>query len=266
MRPESMPSGCRPAVDTRLPAGLFVTGTDTGAGKTRVAEAILRWAAGRGIRPGPYKPVASGVSRPGGTAPEDDPRRLWEAAGRPLTLEAVCPQAFSIAAAPAAAARAEGRAVEERLLRDGLAIWRAAADWIVVEGAGGLYSPLSPETLSVDLAREFRFPLVVVDGGRLGAVGRVLATLRAARADGLVVAAVVLSIADPSAAIPAGPPDAPGRVLAEARSDLAKRLADAGSPGGSLPLLALGHGATAFDPEVDWIQLAKAAARDSKGI
>jgi dethiobiotin synthetase len=266
MRPGSSPSGGRPAVEAHRPGGLFVTGTDTGVGKTRVAEAILRWAVGLGLRPGAYKPVASGVSRPGGTAPEDDPRRLWEAAGRPLSPEAVCPQAFSAAAAPAAAARAEGRTVDERLLRDGFACWRAAAEWIVVEGAGGLYSPLSAESLSADLAREFQLPLVVVDGGRLGAVGRVLATLRAAEADGLVVAAVVLSVADPSAAIAAGPADAPGHVLAEARHDLGKRLCDGGNSGGSPPLLVLGHGAAAFDPAVDWIQLAKAAARDSKGI
>lgn len=242
-----------------------MTGTDTGVGKTRTAEAILRWAIGRGIRPGAYKPVASGVRARGGAAREDDPRRLWEAAGRPLTLEQVCPQTFAAALAPAASARVEGKVVDERLLREGLAAWKTIADLIVVEGAGGLCSPLSANTLSIDLARELRYPLVVVDAGRLGAVGRVLATLRAAQGEGLAVAAVVLSVADASASAESGPVDAPGRVVAEARRDLARWLAvssDAGSPA----LVTLPHAADTFEPMTDWLQLAKAAARDSSGI
>lgn len=247
------------------PVGLFVAGTDTGVGKTTVAEAILRWAVGDGIRVGAYKPVASGVSKSGGAGVADDPRRLWEAAGRPLSLAAVCPQAFTAAAAPEAAARAEGKRVDDRLLREGIRPWRNAADFIVVEGAGALYSPLSEETLSADLARELRLPIVIVDSGRLGAVGRLLATLRAADADGLAIAAVVMSIAETADSVDEEPPDAPRSVLAEAHRDLQKRLSS-GMRQVPPPILTLRHREEVFDPLVDWVQLANAAARDSSGI
>jgi dethiobiotin synthetase len=266
MQTDPTTAGGRPADRPVSFDGLFVTGTDTGVGKTRVAEAILRWSVRRGLRSGAYKPVASGVSRSDGGGADDDPCRLWAAAGRPLTLAQVCPQVFAAAAAPEAAARAEGRRVDERLLRDGVVPWLVSVEWLVVEGAGGLYSPLAPETLSADLARAFRLPLVIVDSGRLGAVGRVLAALRAARADGLIVAAIVLSVVDPSATMASGSPASPGIVLAEAQRDLARRLNSGSIPGGAVPLQLLPHGADAFEPEVDWLQLAKAAARDSKGI
>ena len=226
--------------------GLFVTGTDTGVGKTTVAVAIVRQLVGRGLRVGVYKPVASGVGDGGGTA--SDAALLWEAAGQPLSIAAVCPQAFAAAIAPPASARAMGRTVDDRLLHDGFSRWREASEIVIVEGAGGLFSPLSAATLNADLARALGLPLVVVDGARLGAIGRTLAVVEAARSRGLQVAAVVLSQVERLT----GSLDDAASTLAiavESGRDLAVRI-------NPVPVAVLGHGAERIEPDLDWRGLA----------
>lgn len=224
-------------------AGLCVTGTDTGVGKTAVAVALAANLVARGVRVGVYKPVASGAAA---DDPRGDPHRLWAAAGRPLSVAAVCPQMFRAAVAPAEAARAEGRVVDDCLLRTGIDVWRTASDVVVVEGAGGLCSPLSDTTLVADFARDLGYPLVLVDDVRLGCIGRTLATVHAARALGLVVAAVVLSeVAAPPEGIAAGAAD-PRSIAAAGRAFLQARLAP-------LPVVTLAHCAAAIEPEIDWL-------------
>lgn len=219
--------------------GLFVTGTDTDVGKTCVAEAIVRSIAATGRRVGVYKPVASGVGRGPG-----DARRLWEAAGRPLSVEAVCPQAFVAPLSPPRAARLEGSTVDERLLRTGFAAWLAASEFTVVEGAGGLFSPLGETSLNVDLARDLGLPLVVVDAARLGAIGRTLATVRAALAEGLTIAAVVLSHTTPPTGS-ADDPTAATRIAVDSSHDLESRL-----PGIRVGIL--GHATERIVPDIAW--------------
>lgn len=226
------------------PPGLFVIGTDTDVGKTAVATAIARSLWSTGLQVGVYKPVASGLAR---VADEQgDPWRLWDAAGRPLTVEQVCPQSFVAPVAPPAAARAEGRVIDERLLRRGLDPWIGSSDVILVEGAGGLFSPVGDSTLVVDLATEFAWPLVLVDAARLGTIGRSLATIHAARGAGLRIAAVVLShLSAPTAD---GGPAAPAAI---ARDAVAWITARAG-----LPVVVLDHGATLPPTGIDWQSLA----------
>lgn len=228
------------------PRGLFVVGTDTDVGKTAVAVRILRALAATGRRVAAYKPVASGIgsaAEPGG-----DPRRLWEASGRVGSVAEVCPQVFLAPLAPPRSAAVAGRVVDEPLLRAGLAAWRGQ-DIVVVEGAGGLFSPLGDATLGADLAGAFGYPLVIVDSARLGAIGRTLATARAARAAGLSVAACVLSQVTP----PRGDRDDP---LGEEAIALAN-VADLGRllPGTQITLLP--HSADAFTPQLDWWALAR---------
>src|SRR5262245_10809292 len=142
--------------------GLFITGTGTGVGKTYVAALIARALAASGKRVGVYKPAASGCEKRGGQLVSKDAEALWEAAGRPGTLEQVCPQLFGAALAPHLAARAEGREVDATLLRTGIRFWQEASDIVLVEGVGGLMSPVSEEDYNADLAAEFGYPLVVV--------------------------------------------------------------------------------------------------------
>ncbi len=221
--------------------GLFITGTDTNVGKTAAAVVIVKALVAAGWRVGVYKPVASGI--PAADTPGGDPVLLWEAAGRPLSPGAVCPQVFEAAMAPPHAASAEGRRVDELLLRGGLSCWTASSDIVVVEGAGGLFSPLAAQTLGVDLARDLGFPLVVVDSTRLGGIGRTLATVRAAQAEGLEVAACVLSEVIPPVADdgPAGETAITGGTLEE----ISRRL-----PGVSVTLLP--HGGDTVTRPIDW--------------
>ena len=223
--------------------GLFVTGTDTDVGKTAVAVAIVRQLVAAGIRVGVYKPVASGVV----AGAVNDVDRLWEAADRPLSRERVCPQVFAAPIAPPRAARAAGSIVDERLLCDGLVPWQAVSDGVIVEGAGGLFSPLGDTLLNADLAADFGLPLVIVDTARLGAIGRTLAAVEAARARGLSIAAVVLSHTQPLVGSLADPASDAG-IARDSASDLASRLAP-------LPVVALTHGAARIAPEIDWLAI-----------
>jgi dethiobiotin synthetase len=227
-------------IGSNVPFGLFVTATDTDAGKTAVAVAMVRHLRSIGRRVGVYKPAASGG--------DGDPRALWEAAGRPGRLADVCPQVFAAPIAPHHAARLEGRTVDEALLRRGIEPWLATADIVVVEGAGGLCSPLGDRADNAAVARDLGLPLVVVDAARLGAVGRTLATVRAARAENLVVAAIVLS----HVAAPDGPEHdlrTTAGIARAAGEDLAARL-----PG--VPVAVLRHGSDVIEPAIDWESLA----------
>src|SRR4029079_563626 len=147
--------------------GLFITGTGTGVGKTYVGALIARALRASGKRVGVYKPVASGCEVHGGKLISADAVVLWEAAGRPGSLEHVCPQTFRAPLAPHLAARAEGKRVDAKLLRAGLDFWRSTCDVVIVEGAGGLMSPISEYDYNADLAGDFGYPLLVVSANVL---------------------------------------------------------------------------------------------------
>lgn len=173
--------------------GFFITGTGTEVGKTYVAAAIAREMTSRGIRLGVYKPVASDCD--GEKLQSEDALELWQAAGQPRTLEDVCPQRFRAAVAPNVAARMEGQRVDSDLLRIGVAPWLSASDLVLVEGAGGLMSPLSDDDYNADLAADLGLPLVVVAANRLGVINDTLQTVITASVwgEGLEVAGVVLN-------------------------------------------------------------------------
>ena len=175
--------------------GLFVTGTDTDVGKTYVSALIVAELRAAGHRVGVYKPVASGCVADGPELVSEDAVALWEAAGRPLTLDAVCPQRFAAPIAPHLAAIAEGKTLDADLASTALAAWTPHCDIVVVEGAGGLMSPIDEEEYVADLAFDFGYPLVVVAKNVVGAINQTLQTLIAAGnfRDGLGVGAVVLN-------------------------------------------------------------------------
>jgi dethiobiotin synthetase len=180
--------------------GLFIAGTDTGVGKTFVGALIARALVATGKRVGVYKPAASGCRRESAELVSDDALALWQAAGRPGRLEDVCPQRFAAPLAPHLAARAEGREIDAALLRSGLSAW-SDYEVVLVEGAGGLMSPLGDEDYVADLASEFGYPLVIVTPNRLGAVNQTLQALITAASfrDGLPVLGVILNEVFPPA-------------------------------------------------------------------
>jgi dethiobiotin synthetase len=177
------------AAGERSPPGFFVTGTDTGVGKTLVACALLRGLRARGIDVGALKPIETGV----GPAGPLDALALREAAGSDDTLETICPQHFALPAAPTVAAAAEGRRVELAPVRSAFAALAARHACIVVEGAGGLLVPAAEGVSMADLARELGLPLLVVTRASLGTINHTRLTLEAAAARGLGLAGVVIS-------------------------------------------------------------------------
>ena len=179
---------------TKTP-GLFITGTNTEVGKTYIATLIIESLRQRGLRVGIYKPAASDCSGQGAEKISEDARLLWEAAGQPGTLDQVCPQCFSAPLAPHLAAQAEGRQVDPKQLRTGLDIWRDNYDFVLVEGVGGLMSPVSDDDYVADLAYEFGFPLILVTVNELGCINQTLQTLITAAAfeDGLPVAGTIMN-------------------------------------------------------------------------
>jgi dethiobiotin synthetase len=172
--------------------GVFVTGTDTGVGKTLVACALVRALRGRGRRVGVLKPVETGVGPEGPL----DALALREAAASDAPIAAVCPQAFAMPAAPDVAARAEGREVDLAALDGAFEAARAHSDLVVVEGAGGLLVPVAPELCMADLAARWQLPLVLVARAALGTINHTRLSLEAAASRGLRVAGLVVSHAE----------------------------------------------------------------------
>ena len=171
---------------------LLITGTGTDVGKTYVSGLIASALRERGVDVGVYKPVSSGCELRDGVLVSPDAEHLWQAAGRPRVLRDVSPLCFAAAVAPNVAARLEKKSVDAALLRNGIGAW-SDSDVILVEGVGGLMSPISDEDLVVDLAVDFAFPMLVVVANRLGCINDTLQTLAVAAHRGLQVAGVILN-------------------------------------------------------------------------
>ncbi len=172
------------------PGGVFVTGTDTGSGKTQVSCALLRTLRNQGIRARGWKPVETGWAAPlAGT----DAFALWEASGREGALEDACGLFLPEPLAPWVAAERAGAPVN--LLRlTALARQRAEeAEFLVVEGAGGLRVPLDERTSFVEWVKILGFPVLVVAGNRLGCLNHTLLTVEVALHAGLSVSGVILN-------------------------------------------------------------------------
>ena len=169
--------------------GLFVTGTDTGVGKTLVACEIVRRLRARGLGPGVLKPIETGVG-PGG--PEDC-LALFDAAGLESGIAEVCPQQFALPAAPNVAAAAEGRKVDLQAIDRAVDRVTAAHECVIFEGAGGLLVPICDGFTMADLALRYGLPLVVVCRAALGTLNHTRLTLEVAASRGLTVAGLVIS-------------------------------------------------------------------------
>ena len=169
--------------------GIFITGSDTEVGKTWVSCAIIRTLRLNVERVGAYKPVASGVAN----LSDSDAMQLWEATGRLQSINMVCPQSFVAPFAPPLAASMENRLVDHDLLSSGAEAWKEHCDFLVVEGAGGLLSPLTYDSTNADLAERLGWPIVIVVADRLGAVNQSMLAFEVAHARKLKVGAIILN-------------------------------------------------------------------------
>lgn len=173
--------------------GVFVTGTDTGVGKTVVSCALAAAFRARGRRVGVYKPVETGCRRDRGRLLGEDAGRLRAAAGDCQPLESVTGALFELPAAPWVAATAEGLSVDPASLVHEARGILAAHDFTVIEGAGGLLVPIAPSFTYRELARELALPVVVVVGSRLGCINHALLTLETIKRAGLDCAGFVMN-------------------------------------------------------------------------
>jgi dethiobiotin synthetase len=189
-----------PPPDTPPPAGLFITGTGTGVGKTFVAAAIAQLLHHTGRRVGVYKPVATGLGNPSHALAGSDAELLWNASGRTAALHTVCPQHFFAPAAPPVAAAAQGQTIDAALLYRGATHWRDRCDLLIVEGVGGLLCPLTEHSTIADLVADLAYPLVIVARRDLGTLNHTLLTVEVAHHRGLKLAGVILNTPEPDGA------------------------------------------------------------------
>jgi dethiobiotin synthetase len=176
---------------------LFITGTDTGVGKTLVGRILCAAARAAGLRVAPFKPCESGCARdPTGALHPADTAALRAACSlddSSLCLTDCNPYRFHDPVAPAVAAAQTRISVDETRLAAACAALRRRFDLVIIEGAGGLLVPLGERLLVADLAARLGAPLLVVARDALGTVNHTLLTLSEARRRGLHVAGVVLS-------------------------------------------------------------------------
>ena len=173
--------------------GLFITGTDTGVGKTIVAGALAAMLRADGVNVGVMKPVASGCVRRREGLVSEDAEFLAQAADVLDPLDEVCPIRLAEPLAPTVAA---ARARTPLDLKPMWAAWdrlRAAHDVMLVEGIGGLLCPVTPKEFVADLAKRFALSLVIVARPNLGTINHTALTVEAARSRGLTVAGIIIN-------------------------------------------------------------------------
>jgi dethiobiotin synthetase len=197
--------------------GLFITGTDTGVGKTIVAGAIAAYLREQGRSVGVMKPAETGcrpmtsaqvIKYAGGRVKcvgsglyPTDAAFLKEASGSADPLDLICPYRFAEPLAPAVAAERAGVKVRTALIKESLKAIEGGRDYVIVEGAGGLMVPLYKKYLYLDLAAELGLPLIIVGRAGLGTINHTLLTLHAARSRGLSVTGIVLNQGKKSAGV-----------------------------------------------------------------
>lgn len=225
------------------PHGLFITGTDTEVGKTYVATLIAKELVAAGHRVGVYKPVASDCVSDGRLLVSEDAVALWEASGRPLTLDAVCPQRFQAPLAPHLSARNEGRELDAELMRTGISAWADECEIVIVEGAGGLMSPISDDEYFADIACDLGYPVVIVAPNAIGVINQTLSALITAACfrDGIPIGGVILNDAR----------------LFDGDVSMETNRAQIASRAMSPVLTRLRYEGQKFDEKVDWMSVAQ---------
>ena len=177
--------------------GFFITGTDTGVGKTLIAGAIARALSLQGRRVGVMKPFESGCRRDGDTVVPADALFLRNMAGSQDDLALICPYAFERPLAPGVAARLEHVSISLEKVQEIYSQLSAQHAIMLVEGAGGLMVPISEEQLIIDVVRLLQLPLIIVARSALGTINHTLLTVREAQRAGIRVCGIILNKVSP---------------------------------------------------------------------
>ena len=163
----------------------FITGTDTGVGKTYATARLIRRLRAQGLDTVGYKPICCGG--------RDDAEILRAAADDALSLNEINPVWLRTPAAPYTAAMIENRPIDLALICEGFAALRARHASVLVEGVGGWLVPIAQRYTVADLAAEFALPVVIVVKNRLGALNHAALTLHHVRSLGLTCAGLILN-------------------------------------------------------------------------
>lgn len=178
--------------------GCFVTGTDTGVGKSHISAGLLHWLAERGHKAAGYKPVASGLDMgPDGRLFNEDVETLRRAGSVPLPASLIGPCQLKTACAPHIAAEIDGVTIDRVSLLRGAQAVAKHVDYLVVEGAGGLVIPLGADWDSTQLMSALHLPVVLVVGMRLGCLNHAILTADGLHLRRLRLAGWVANVIDP---------------------------------------------------------------------
>lgn len=191
----------------------YVTGTDTEVGKTVASTALLQAARLLGRRTAGYKPVASGSEMTDEGLRNSDALALQRNSVLSLRYEEVNPYTFAEPTSPHIVSADEQRPIEASVLSAGLRALEEQADWVLVEGAGGWFTPLSPTLTLADWVRDEQLPVILVVGVKLGCINHAVLTAQAVQQAGLRLAGWIANDVTP-----------PGRRHAEYLSTLQRML------------------------------------------
>jgi len=177
---------------------VFITGTDTGVGKTRVSCALMRQLIGEGLRVVGMKPVASGADMHSGGLRNEDALQLIASANVDVPYEWVNPYCFAPPIAPHIAAHQAGVSISPEVIYNAYQRLAAISDVVVVEGVGGWCVPIDATKTMADIALMLNLPVIMVVGMRLGCLNHALLTARSIQASTQRFAGWVANIIDPS--------------------------------------------------------------------
>ncbi|WKZ32160.1 MAG: dethiobiotin synthase [Thermodesulfobacteriota bacterium] len=180
----------------------FITGTDTGVGKTEAACMLARAFRAAGLKPGVMKPVETGCPERDGRLVPTDALRLKEASGTEAPLELINPYRFAPPLAPFTASELSGATIDFERIRSCLKELSNMHDLMLVEGAGGLLTPIAQDTYMADLALDLGLPAIIVSANRLGTINHTLMTIKCAGYMGIKVAGIILNNPGPNGSDP----------------------------------------------------------------
>ncbi len=176
---------------------LFVTGTDTGCGKTRVSCGLLEAMSQAGISAAGMKPVATGATRVNGLLLHDDVKALVAASNVAIPRRYVNPYLYTPACSPDIAASEANTPINLAVIEEAFRSCQSRADAVVVEGVGGWCVPLSDSLWIEDLARQLQLPVLLVVGVRLGCINHAVLSARAIIESGLPLLGWIANVIDP---------------------------------------------------------------------
>ncbi len=177
--------------------GFFVTGTDTGVGKTVIAAAMIKVIRALGMSVCAMKPVETGCPRVGNTLYPSDGMFLKKAAAMEETIDHITPFCFETPAAPSLASEIEGKPVNVESIVEEFQSLKERHRAVVVEGVGGIMVPIKRDYFVLDLIRDLELPVIVVSRPSLGTLNHTLLTVNYALKEGIKVSGIVINFTRP---------------------------------------------------------------------